>query len=31
MPEKALERFIRYVKVDTQSKDDVETYPSTQK
>jgi tripeptide aminopeptidase len=27
----ALERFVRYAKIDTQSKDDSETYPSTQK
>lgn len=27
----ALERFIRYAKIDTQSKDDSETYPSTLK
>jgi len=31
MKESALERFIRYAKIDTQSKDDAETYPSTQK
>lgn len=31
MKETALERFLRYAKVDTQSKDDSETYPSTQK
>jgi len=31
MKETALERFLRYVKVDTQSKDDVEEYPSTSK
>ena len=29
--ETALERFLRYVKIDTQSKDDVETVPSTEK
>jgi tripeptide aminopeptidase len=27
----ALDRFLRYVKIDTQSKEDAETYPSTQK
>jgi tripeptide aminopeptidase len=27
----ALDRFIRYAKIDTQSKDDVESYPSTPK
>jgi tripeptide aminopeptidase len=31
MKETALERFLRYVKIDTQSKDDVEEYPSTSK
>ena len=31
MNESALDRFIRYAKIDTQSKDDVEAYPSTQK
>jgi tripeptide aminopeptidase len=31
MKQTALERFIRYVKIDTQSKDDSETYPSTMK
>jgi tripeptide aminopeptidase len=29
MNQTALERFIRYAKIDTQSKDDSETYPST--
>jgi tripeptide aminopeptidase len=29
MKQTALERFIRYAKIDTQSKDDSETYPST--
>ncbi len=29
--ENALDRFIRYAKIDTQSKDDVDTYPSTAK
>ena len=31
MAETALDRFIRYAKIDTQSKDDVDTYPSTHK
>lgn len=31
MKESALERFFRYAKIDTQSKDDAETYPSTAK
>ena len=31
MKETALDRFLRYVKIDTQSQDDVETYPSTSK
>jgi len=31
MKEAALDRFIRYAKIDTQSKDDVEEYPSTRK
>jgi tripeptide aminopeptidase len=31
MNEPALEKFIRYAKIDTQSKDDSETYPSTKK
>ncbi|RPH36574.1 peptidase T [bacterium] len=31
MNESALDRFIRYAKIDTQSKDDVEDYPSTKK
>jgi tripeptide aminopeptidase len=31
MKESALDRFIRYAKIDTQSKDDVEDYPSTKK
>jgi tripeptide aminopeptidase len=31
MNQTALERFLRYVKIDTQSKDDSETYPSTMK
>src|SRR5512140_458840 len=31
MSETALERFIRYVGIDTQSKEDVEAYPSTDK
>jgi tripeptide aminopeptidase len=31
MMQTALERFVRYVKIDTQSKDDSETYPSTLK
>lgn len=31
MMQTALERFIRYAKIDTQSKDDSETYPSTVK
>jgi len=31
MKESALERFIRYAKIDTQSRDDAETYPSTAK
>jgi tripeptide aminopeptidase len=31
MKETALERFLRYVKIDTQSKEDSDTYPSTQK
>ena len=31
MKQSALDRFIRYAKIDTQSKDDSESYPSTQK
>jgi tripeptide aminopeptidase len=31
MMESALDRFIRYAKIDTQSQDDSETYPSTKK
>jgi len=31
MKESALDKFVRYAKIDTQSKDDAETYPSTQK
>jgi tripeptide aminopeptidase len=31
MSETALDRFIRYVKIDTQSQEGVEAYPSTQK
>ena len=31
MAETALDRFLRYAKIDTQSKDDAETYPSTAK
>jgi tripeptide aminopeptidase len=31
MMEAALDRFIRYAKIDTQSQDDSETYPSTKK
>ena len=31
MTETALERFLRYAKIDTQSKDDSDTYPSTKK
>ena len=31
MKETALDRFIRYAKIDTQSKDDSDTYPSTLK
>lgn len=31
MQETVLERFLRYVKIDTQSKDDSDTYPSTKK
>ena len=31
MTETALERFLRYAKIDTQSKDDSDTYPSTTK
>ncbi|MCK5573521.1 MAG: peptidase T [Bacteroidetes bacterium] len=31
MRETALDRFIRYAKIDTQSQDESETYPSTQK
>jgi tripeptide aminopeptidase len=31
MNESALDRFLRYAKIDTQSKDDVEEYPSTRK
>ena len=31
MQESALEKFIRYARIDTQSKDDVEDYPSTAK
>jgi tripeptide aminopeptidase len=31
MKESALDRLVRYVKIDTQSKEDSETYPSTSK
>ena len=31
MKETVLDRLLRYVKIDTQSKDDAETYPSTAK
>jgi tripeptide aminopeptidase len=31
MSESALNRFLRYVKIDTQSKDDVDDFPSTKK
>lgn len=31
MNETVLDRFLRYVKIDTQSKDDSDTYPSTKK
>jgi len=31
MNETALDRFLRYVKIDTQSQEDSETYPSTKK
>ncbi len=31
MKETILDRFLRYVKIDTQSQDDVEAYPSTSK
>ena len=31
MQESALEKFLRYARIDTQSKDDVEDYPSTSK
>ena len=31
MNETALDRFVRYAKVDTQSRDDADSYPSTQK
>jgi len=31
MKEKALERFLRYIKIDTQSNEDSETTPSTEK
>ena len=31
MKEKLLERFLRYVKIDTQSVDDVEQFPSSSK
>jgi tripeptide aminopeptidase len=31
MKETALDRLLRYVKIDTQSQDDAETYPSTSK
>ena len=31
MNETALDRFLRYAKVDTQSRDDAESYPSTPK
>ncbi len=31
MKEKVLERFLKYVKIDTQSDDNSETFPSTQK
>jgi len=30
-PESALDKFLRYAKIDTQSRDDAETYPSTEK
>jgi len=31
MPETVLDKFLRYVKIDTQSKEDSDTYPSTEK
>jgi tripeptide aminopeptidase len=31
MSETALDKFLRYAKIDTQSKEDVETIPSTAK
>jgi tripeptide aminopeptidase len=31
MPESALDKFIRYARIDTQSKEDASTYPSTSK
>ena len=31
MPQSALERFLRYARIDTQSSDDSDTYPSTKK
>jgi len=31
MKQSALDRFLRYAKIDTQSRDDAESYPSTQK
>jgi tripeptide aminopeptidase len=31
MNQKALDRFIRYARIDTQSRDDADTYPSTAK
>ena len=31
MKETILDRFLRYVTIDTQSQDDVEAYPSTAK
>lgn len=31
MPETALDRFLRYARIDTQSKDESDTYPSTAK
>jgi tripeptide aminopeptidase len=31
MNQKALDRFVRYARIDTQSRDDADTYPSTRK
>ena len=31
MAEKVIDRFFRYVQIDTQSKEDAESFPSTEK